>query len=144
MDTKKIILIVVLVAVIVFAIFGTILGFIFYKNNDSNKGNTGKNKNSEQYYITLEDMYCNIKESKKIVRLKITVEISDKDTFEKLENKQFLMRDEINKIIRNKKEEDLQGKDGQLTLQSEIRNSLIELFDNENITNIYFNDLIIQ
>ncbi|WP_416198032.1 MAG: Flagellar protein FliL [Sporanaerobacter sp.] len=144
MDTKKIILIVVLVAVIVFAIFGTILGFIFYKNNDGNNGNASKKKSSEQFYITLEDMYCNIKESKKIVRLKITVEISDKDTFEELQNKQFLMRDEINKIIRNKKEEELQGRDGQLALQSEIKNSLIKLFDNENITNIYFNDLIIQ
>ena len=89
-------------------------------------------------------MYCNIKDSKKIVKVKITIETNNKNTLELLENKQFLIRDDINKIIRSKTEEELQGDEGQIKLQKEIKESLIKLFDDVAITNIYFDDLIIQ
>ncbi|NLV76433.1 MAG: flagellar basal body-associated FliL family protein [Tissierellia bacterium] len=89
-------------------------------------------------------MYCNIKDSKKIVRVKVTIETNNKNTLELLENKQFLIRDDINKIIRSKTEEELQGDEGQIKLQKEIKESLIKLFDDVAITNVYFDDLIIQ
>lgn len=139
MDTKKTILIVLLVILILFAVAGLILGFSIYKNSGD------KNKDIEEYYITLEEMYCNIKDSKKIIKLKATIEINNKKTYEELEEKQFLMRNEINKIIRNKEEKELLGKEGQVALQNEIKDSLIKLFDNgESITNVYFDELIIQ
>lgn len=139
MDTKKTILIVLLVILILFAVAGLILGFSIYKNSGD------KNKDIEKYYITLEEMYCNIKDSKKILKLKATIEINNKKTYEELEEKQFLMRNEINKIIRNKEEKELLGKEGQVALQNEIKDSLIKLFDNgESITNVYFDELIIQ
>lgn len=139
MDTKKTILIVLLVILILFAVAGLILGFSIYKNSGD------KNKDIEKYYITLEEMYCNIKDSKKIIKLKATIEINNKKTYEELEEKQFLMRNEINKIIRNKEEKELLGKEGQVALQNEIKDSLIKLFDNgESITNVYFDELIIQ
>ena len=141
METKKIILIVVLVVVILFAVFGTIMGLFLTKNNG---GKQNKNKEAEKYYITLDDMYCNLRESKRIVKIKATIEITDKNTYEKIQDKQFLIRDEINKIIRNKKEEELQGSDGQEKLQLEIKNNLVSLFDDDKIKNVYFNDLIIQ
>lgn len=133
MDTKKIILIVVIVVLLLFAIAGFALGFSSYKNKDAEKN-----------YITLEEMYCNIKDSKKIVKIKATIEINNKNTYEELEGKQFLMRNEINKIIRSKEENELQGKEGQIALQNEIKENLIKLFNNESITNVFFNDLIIQ
>ena len=71
-------------------------------------------------------------------------EINNKNTYEELEGKQFLMRNEINKIIRSKEENELQGKEGQIALQNEIKENLIKLFNNESITNVFFNDLIIQ
>ncbi|MCR2042763.1 flagellar basal body-associated FliL family protein [Anaerosalibacter massiliensis] len=139
MDTKKTILIVLLVILILFAVAGLILGFSIYKNSGD------KNKDIEKYYITLEEMYCNIKDSKKIIKLKATIEINNKKTYEELEEKQFLMRNEINKIIRNKEEKELLGKEGQVALQNEIKDSLIKLFDNgESISNVYFDELIIQ
>lgn len=141
METKKIILIVVLVVVILFAIFGTIMGFFLTKNNKNNQDN---NKEAEKYYITVDDMYCNLRESKRIVKIKATIEITDKNSYEKIQNKEFLIRDEVNKIIRNKKEEELQGSDGQEKLQLEIKNNLVSLFDDNKIDNVYFNDLIIQ
>lgn len=140
MDTKKIILIVVIVVLLLFAIAGFALGFSSYKNN----GDKNKNKDAEKNYITLEEMYCNIKDSKKIVKIKATIEINNKNTYEELEGKQFLMRNEINKIIRSKEENELQGKEGQIALQNEIKENLIKLFNDESITNVFFNDLIIQ
>lgn len=141
METKKIILIVVLIVVVLFAILGTVMGFALFKNNNNNQNSK---KESEKFYITLEDMYCNLQESKRIIKIKTTIEINDKDTYERIEDKQFLIRDEINKIVRNKKEEDLQGREGQIALQNEIKNSLVKIFDDENISNVYFDDLIIQ
>ncbi|MBW4828691.1 MAG: flagellar basal body-associated FliL family protein [Clostridiaceae bacterium] len=140
MDTKKTILIVVIVVLSLFAIAGFVLGFSSYKNN----GDKNNNKDAEKNYITLEEMYCNIKDSKKIVKIKTTIEINNKNTYEELEEKQFLMRNEINKIIRSKEENELQGKEGQIALQNEIKENLIKLFNDESITNVFFNDLIIQ
>lgn len=141
METKKIILIVILVVVILFAIFGTVMGFVLFRNNDSKQG---IKKDSENFHITLDDMYCNLRESKKIVKIKVTLEITDKDSYTRIQDKEFLIRDEINKIIRNKKEEELQGREGQMSLQTEIKNSLVKMFDDKNIDNVYFDDLIIQ
>lgn len=141
MNNRNVVLIVLLILIIILAVVGIGLGVMFYRNK--NVDNNAK-KQIETFNLTLEDMYSNIKDSKKIVKLRVTVATSNKKTFETLEEKQFLIRDDINKIIRNKTEEELQGEEGQTQLQSEIRNSLIDLFKDENITNVYFNDLIIQ
>lgn len=61
-----------------------------------------------------------------------------------MNEKQFLIRDEVNKIVRNSTEEELEGKEGQINLQNKIKENLIELFSDQNITNVYFDDFIIQ
>ncbi len=129
-----------LVVTIIIAIAGIILGITFYRSNSNNSSK----KKLETFNLTLQDMYCNIKDSKRIVKVKITIETKDKKALDTIEGKQFLIRDDINKIIRNKTEEDLQGKEGQVELQGEIKESLKKLFNEENITNVYFDDLIIQ
>ena len=89
-------------------------------------------------------MYCNIKDSRRILKIKVTIETTNKETYEEMSQKQFLIRDEINKIVRNSTEEELEGKEGQVNLQNSIKKNLINLFNDENITNIYFDDFIIQ
>ncbi len=143
MKNKNIILIIILILVIILAVVGIVLGVTFYRNNKNDDSDSNK-KNLETFNLTLEDMYCNVKDSKKIVKVKITIETNNKETLELLEKKQFLIRDDINKIIRNKIEEELQGEEGQMKLQKEIKESLIKLFNDETITNVYFDDLIIQ
>lgn len=143
MNNRNVILIVVLILVVILAVVGIVLGVTFYRNNKNDDSDSNK-KNLETFNLTLEDMYCNVKDSKKIVKVKITIETNNKETLELLEKKQFLIRDDINKIIRNKTEEELQGEEGQVKLQKEIKESLIKLFNDETITNVYFDDLIIQ
>ena len=141
MGNRNVGLVVILVLVIILAIVGIALGITFYRNNNANNG---AKEQLKTFNLTLQDMYCNIKDSKKIVKVKITIETNNKKTLELIEEKQFLIRDDINKIIRNKAEEDLQGKEGQVKLQKEINESLVKLFNDETITNVYFDDLIIQ
>ncbi|SHD77023.1 flagellar basal body-associated FliL family protein [Schnuerera ultunensis] len=141
MNNRNIILIIILVVVIIFAILGVVLGVTYYRNS---KVNDSSGKQVETFNLTLDDMYCNIKDSKKIMKVKITIETSNKKTLDMLGEKQFLIRDDINKIIRNKTEDEIQGEEGQVGLQKEIKESLVKLFNNSTITNIYFNDLIIQ
>ena len=138
MGSKNTIITIVIIALI-FSIAGVAIGIMIYKNKNPNS-----QKDVVTYSLTLDDMYCNIKDSKKILKVKITLEATDKKTHEKLDGKQFLIRDDLNKIIRNKTEDDLKGKEGQVNLQEEIKESVIKLFNDENINNVYFNDFIIQ
>lgn len=131
---------ILLILVIIIAVTGIVIGIMFYRNNPKA---LSKNK-TEIYNLTLQDMYCNIKESRKIAKVRITIETKEQKTLDLIESRQFLIRDDINKIIRNKTEEELQGKEGHVALQKEIKESLNRLFDKGNITNIYFDDLIIQ
>lgn len=131
--------IIIIVAVLVVAIFaGIIAGFVF-----SQKNNNGP-KETIKYNLTVDEMYCNIKDSKRILKLKMTIESTNQETIEKLSEKVFLVRDEVNKTVRNKVDEDLQGKEGQVKLQEEIKSSLVKLFEDESIINVYFDDFIIQ
>ncbi|MCF6463330.1 flagellar basal body-associated FliL family protein [Clostridium sp. Cult1] len=140
MNNRNIILVIILILVIIFAILGAVLGITYYRNNSNNSNGN----QAETFNLTLEDMYCNIKDSKKIMKVKITIETGNKKTLETLTEKQFLIRDDVNKIIRNKTEDEIQGEEGQIALQKEIKESLVNLFHDNTITNIYFNDLIIQ
>lgn len=136
--SKNTILIIVII-LLLSLIIGIGVGIFLFSNKDSKTP-----KEIKTYSLTLEDMYCNIKDSKKILKIKFTVETTSEKTLNNLTEKQFLIRDEANKIIRNLTEEDLKGKEGQTNLQSQLKESTIELFNDENITNIYFDDFIIQ
>jgi len=137
--SKKTLLIIVIV-LLVALIAGIIVGIFMFSNNAKER----KVKEIPTFSLTLDDLYCNIKDSKKILKVKVTLETASEKTLEKLTEKQFLIRDEINKIVRNLTDEDLQGKEGQVKVQNQIKTSLVELFGEESIINIYFNDFIIQ
>jgi flagellar FliL protein len=136
--SKNTILIIIII-LLLSLIAGIGVGIFFFSSRTTTTA-----KNLKTYSLTLDDMYCNIKDSKKILKLKFTLETTSKKTLENLTEKQFLIRDEANKIIRNLTDEDLKGKEGQMNLQSQLKESIIELFNDESITNIYFDDFIIQ
>lgn len=131
--------IVVVVMILVLAIFaGIAVGVVFWQKNSNGP------KEVIKHSLTMDDMFCNVKDSKRILKLKMTLESTNLTTIENLTEKDFLVRDEVNKIVRNRTDEELQGTEGQVNLQTEIKNNLVKLFSDETITNIYFNDFIIQ
>lgn len=137
--SKKTVLIIVIILLLAL-IAGIAVGIFFFSNNSGEK----KVKEVPTYSITLDDLYCNIKDSKRILKIKITLETTNEKTLTSLTDKQFLIRDDANKIISNLTEEELRGKEGQINLQNAIKNNMVELFKDESIINIYFNDFIIQ
>lgn len=137
--SKNTIIIIVLILLLAL-VAGIAVGIFFFSNNSGEK----KVKEIQSYSITLDDLYCNIKDSKRILKIKITLETTNEKTLEKLTAKQFLIRDDVNKIITNLTEEELRGKEGQINLQNQIKTNMVDLFNDESITNIYFNDFIIQ
>ena len=135
-NTTLIVIIVLLLSLII----GIVVGMYFFPRNSGKE----REVSVKTYTLTLDDLYCNIKDSKRILKIKIVLETISEVTYERLNEKQFLIRDEVKKIISNLTEEDLRGENGQTSLQETIKANIIEIFKDENITNVYFNDFIIQ
>ena len=138
MSKKAIIIIGVLVAVI---IIGFILGFVLLRRSSTN---SSEPVDLEKHSITIEEMYSNVKNSKKIVKLQISVETTNEKEVEILANKSYLIKDIANKIIRNSEESDLAGKEGQVKLQELIKEDLLETFKSQTISDVYFDQYVIQ
>lgn len=139
MSTQKIIIFALISLLVVSAIVFT--GLKLFVFNDKGEPEEVIKKS---YYYNLDQMICNLKETTRIVRLNIIIEATDSKLLEEFENKSFLIKNEVNQIIRNKTYEDLEGKKGQLALQNELTNKLKSVFNTEEIINIYFEELIIQ
>ena len=137
-NTTLIIVIVLLLALIA----GAIVGIFLYPKMGGQQEPT--RKSLKTYSLTLEDLYSNIKDSKRILKIKITVETMSEDTLKTLTEKQFLIRDQVNKILSNLTEDELRGNEAQIKLQEIIKTNLVDLFKDDSIINIYFNDFIIQ
>lgn len=138
MSTKKIVIIAITILFLVILILGGVFGYMYLQNKNA------KEKADMKYYYTMDDINCNIKDSNRIIKLKITIETDEEKIIPIIEEKSFLIKNEINMITRSKTEEELEGKEGQELLQKEITNKLNEIFGTNSIKNIYFDILIIQ
>lgn len=134
---KRILLIVLLVVLGISIIIAGVLGFLYFKS----KGTSVKEK--EKLYYEVGDMSTNLKGINRKVKLFITIEYTDKKLLEKFETSKQI-KDVILKILRNKTADDLDGIEGHNNLQKEITNMLVKTFANEEITNVYFNEFIVQ
>ncbi len=135
--SKKVIIIIAVVA-LVLIIAGVVVGVLLLGNSEK------KPKEVKTYFLSLGEIYSNVKDSKKIVKVKFTIETTNEKSIDKLSGKSFIILDEVNKIIRNTTEDELQGMEGQTKLQDSILERLVELFENESITNVYFDEFITQ
>ncbi|MFA5523325.1 MAG: flagellar basal body-associated FliL family protein [Tissierellales bacterium] len=138
MSTKKIFLLATIAFVLIMVIVGSVFFLISYNKN------TEKEKTVELFYYDVGEIYCNLKDSNKIVKLKVTLELTNESIIEELEKRNFSIKHEINAIMMNKTKKDLEGNEGLLELQSEITNKLIEIFNTKNIIRVYFEEFIVQ
>lgn len=138
MSTKKILLIAIISFILLFLIVGSVFFIVTYRSNYAQA------KPTEHYYFDIGEMYCNIKDSNKIIKLKMTIELTNEKVLEELNKRNFSIKHEINTIMINKTEKDVDGKEGLLTLQSEITNKLGEIFSTNDITKVYFEEFIVQ
>lgn len=137
MSSKKILIIAIIILIASLTLVA-IFSFLYVKSK------ADANKPKEKFYFDVGEMYSNVKDSTSIVKVDITIEVTDKELLKILEKKKFLINNQINEIIRSKTEKELEGSDGQVLLQKEITIKLAKLFNTEDITNIYFKELIVQ
>lgn len=139
MSVKQIMIFAVITLVVITATVFAMLNFFVVNNNAEPKEVV-----KESFYYSLDQMICNLKDSSSKAVLRVVIETTDKELTTEFENKSFLIKNMINKIVRNKTKVELDGSDGQLNLEKDILKELRTLFDNEEIINVYFDELIIQ
>lgn len=134
---KRILLIVLLIVLGISIIIAGVLGFLYFKSKNTSV------EEKEKLYYEVGDMSTNLKGISRKVKLFITIEYTDKKLLKKFEESKKI-KDVILKILRNKTADDLDGIEGHSSLQKEITNILVKTFANEEITNVYFNEFIVQ
>lgn len=135
--SKKVILIILSATLAITLIVASVLGFFYFKSKDNS------NKDKEKYYYEVGEMISNLKDTSRKVKLNIKIELTDKKLLKKLETNSYI-KHKIFEIVRDKTEDELNGKAGQVNLQTEITKMLQELFATENIINIYFEEFIVS
>ncbi len=138
MSTKKIFIFALISLIIIVAVVAAIFRFVIFKDYEVKKEVV-----KESYYFNVDQMICNLMDTNSIARLKIVIETTDEELLKEFEKKNFLIKNSINEIIRNKQRDELEGSSGQLSLQKELVKRLQTIFNKE-IINIYFEELIIQ
>lgn len=138
MSIKKIIIIVAVILILVLGIGG----FFVVKMMSGEK--EVSYDDMPKFYFEISEHYSNIKDSKRICKVSLTIETVDEELSGTLSSQSFVVTDIITLIIRGSQEEQLLGEEGQLYLQEEIKRSLNEKFNTDKITNVYFKQLIIQ
>ena len=138
MSTKKIFIFAIISLLIIASVVAVIFKFFILKDDEETEEVV-----KESYYHNVDQMICNLIDSNSIARLQIVIETTDKKLLEEFEKKNFLIKNAINEIIRNKQKEELNGSSGQLSLQKELVKRFQNIF-NEEIVNVYFEELIVQ
>jgi len=134
---EKVTKIIIGILAVIILILAGVAGYFIIKKSNANKPKT-------LYPIVMEEMYSNVKNSKRIVKIKIIVESSDKKDTEFLEEKKYLIRDIANEIIRSTEEQDLIKDNSQNELQDKIKNKLVEQLKINSIEDVKFSDFVIQ
>lgn len=129
-----ILLLIILIAVLIF--------FLSYRSNSNNQESIKVDKNIKIY--SFEDPFIsNIKDSNKILKVVIKLELTNPKIEDVINAKNSLIRHEINLLLRGKTEDDLKGSEGQSMVQKEILDVIRKLLDTESVQNVYFDEFII-
>lgn len=138
MTTKKIIIF----SVVGFLVTAILLGGIFYFI--TNKNTNDKPKEVETTLYSIGELYSNMKDSRRILKMNIDIEISDKEVTPKLEKKKSEIINNILEILRSKEITVLDGTEGQQALRKEILNSIKKIVPSDGIMDVYFVEFIVQ
>lgn len=141
MNMKKIIIF----SVIGFVLTAAVVGGAFHYYSNKKVKEAGKQVKIETAIYSIGEMYANLKESRKILKVNIDLEIASGTKIEEiLNNKKSQIANDILQIIRNKQEEELSGDQGQKLLRKEILKSIKNIEPSDDIINVYFVEFIIQ
>ena len=84
---SKNLLSIIVIILLLIIIICMVIGIFLFSKNPAKKST----KIDKTFTTTLDDLYCNIKDSKKILKIRITIESTNEKTFNILEEKHFLI-----------------------------------------------------
>lgn len=90
------------------------------------------------------EFITNLKDDSKFVKAVIELQVNDKNTLKDLQDQNAKIRDLIIRILRSKTPEDVDGSQGQLKLQSDIKNEINKVIGSGKVLNVYFDEFIVQ
>lgn len=135
--------IVLAILLVVFMGISTFLFVDIYRLPKQDLGND-KTKDKAIIFNTGSPFITNIKETRSILKCEIYIEVLDKETAEYLQKDIPRIRDRIIIILRNLTADDINAQDIQAQLKDDIKLDLKENLGAENITDIYFNEFVVQ
>lgn len=95
-------------------------------------------------YSPGKEFITNLKGDSKFVKAVIELQIYDKNTLKILQDQNAKIRDLIIQILRSKTPDDVDGPQGQLKLQNDIKNEINKVVGSGKVVNVYFDDFIVQ
>ncbi len=140
---KKMLLILIAVILLI-AITLAIVFVVLSLNTTKPKEETLKINKSHVMFTFADSFVTNIKESKRILKSVIEVEVADRKTENLLIAREAEIRNEIYLTLRSKKEEDFEGAEGQTNLQKEIMDIIKRILKTDKVLNVYFLEFIIS
>lgn len=132
---------------ILLVIFITISIFLvvnIYKTPKVENEKNNKENGTSIVFNTGDSFITNIKDDKSILKCDIYIEVDNKETAEQLKEDIPKIRDRIILILRELTIDDVERQDIQTELKKRIQSDLQENLDVQNITNIYFNEFVVQ
>ena len=142
MIKKNILITILIILLFIIILFAFSIFSLSYRSNLNSQESIKIDKNIKIYSFD-EPFVSNIKDSNKILKIIIKLEISNSRIEEVVDAKNPEIRHEINLLLRGKTEEDLKGSEGQSMLQREILDLIKKLLDTESVKNVYFDEFII-
>lgn len=143
MDKRNFVLIVIIILLLFIILSGIILYiFVMNKPEEPKVKEITINKDIVLYEFGT-SFVNNVKGSDKFAKLTIKLDV-DKKLVELLDYKKSAIIEKINLIMRGKTADDLAGVEGQLKLETEIRDAIKKIISTEKLVEVNIEELLVQ
>ncbi|MDF2545847.1 MAG: hypothetical protein K0R93_745 [Anaerosolibacter sp.] len=138
MTVKKVMIFSIVGFLVTAIVFGGVFYFAVYKAPEKTV------KEVKTFSFPIGELYSNVKDSRKILKTNIVIEMIDEKIQEKLETNKSKITNNIMEVLRSKDESSLAGEKGQQALRTEVLEAIKQVVDSDKITNVYFVEFIVQ
>lgn len=144
-----------IIAVVLSVVLATSLSYFMMMkfgglaNGDSKNGTEESKEEKKQVKKlgpthNLDQFLVNLSGSNSYVKIKISVEVDNKDVISEIQNRTPQIRDTIISILRAKEMKDISSNPSAKKLREEIRNNINENLAQGKVTNVFFTEFVVQ
>jgi flagellar basal body-associated protein FliL len=135
------------VLAVVLVVVVAVAGYFIYDLKFKDQGGEGQqsvNIEDIYYYSTGDYFVTNIKDSKSLSKVSVSLALTGKDQTELLTTNNALIRSIIVDVMRSHTEDELRAVDATTVLSAEMLAKLKAALNTEDIVNVYISDFVIQ